>query len=102
MSYPIKYTEEAKEDILRIYDEVFSSSLDHTITKNYINELINKVDSIIDFPESGSPLTYGSFTSDYRYIIYKSYLAFYHIYNETIIVDRILFARSDYIKTLKL
>ena len=100
MKYPIKYTNEAIEDIARIYDEVFTSCLDHEVTKNYLNSLIDKIDLVSDFPESGSPLCFGSFTSDYRYIIYKSYLAFYHIYNEVIIVDRILFSRSDYKKIL--
>ena len=102
MKYPIKYTKEAIEDIGRIYDEVYNACLDHNVTKKYLNELIDKIVLISDFPNSGSPLCYGKFISDYRYIVYKSYLAFYYISNEAIFIDRILFAKSDYIKKLRL
>ena len=36
----------------------------------------------------------------YRYLVCGSYLAFYHVHNEEVIVDRILYGRRDYLSIL--
>ncbi|MBQ6731290.1 MAG: type II toxin-antitoxin system RelE/ParE family toxin [Bacilli bacterium] len=52
------------------------------------------------FPESGTPLLFLKRATGYRYIIYKSYLAFYRIKGNEIIVERVLFAKSNYFNDL--
>lgn len=102
MKYNVKYTDDALIDIERVYDEVFTACLDKATTKDYLNGLLEKIKSVFDFPESGAPLCFGKRQTEYRYVIFKSYIAFYHLYNGTIFIDRVLYAKSDYIKTLKI
>ena len=100
MKYIIKFTDDALLDINRVYDEVFKACLDSPTTKDYVNGLLDKLELISDFPESGTPISFGARQSDFRYIIYKSYMAFYHLQSGTIIIDRILYAKSDYLVAL--
>lgn len=100
MKYNIVFTDDALLDTDRVYNEVFKACLDNKTTKDYLNELLEKVELISDFPESGTSLYIGKLLTDYRYIIYKSYIAFYHFDNGTIFVDRILYGKSDYLSTL--
>ncbi|MBE6134118.1 MAG: type II toxin-antitoxin system RelE/ParE family toxin [Erysipelotrichaceae bacterium] len=102
MKYRVELTNDALLDINRAYDEIFQACLDNNTTKEYINSLLDKLEIISDFPESGTPLYFGRRQSEYRYVIYKSYIAFYHLHNGTIFIDRILYGKSDYIKTLKI
>lgn len=47
----------------------------------------------------GVRLTKGEFTGIYL-VCFKEYIAFYRIHGDVIEVGRVLFARSDYMKTL--
>lgn len=38
--------------------------------------------------------------SDYRFLVSGNYLAFYRAYENTVYVDRILYGRRDYLRTL--
>ena len=38
--------------------------------------------------------------SDYRFIVSGNYISFYHVYGKEIYVDRILYARRDYMRIL--
>lgn len=100
MRYNVELTDDALLDLDRVYNEIFKTCLDNKITKDYINGLLDKIEILSDFPESGAPLYVGRTQSDYRYIIHKSYMAFYHFYNETIFIDRIVYGKSDYLVTL--
>lgn len=100
MKYSVIFTDDALLDINRVYDEVFKTCLDNNLTRDYVNGLLEKIEIISDFPESGAPLYIGEFLTDYRYIIYKSYLAFYHFDNGKIYIDRVLYGKSNYLVTL--
>ena len=102
MRYEIKYSPIAIEDLDCVYDEVFRSSLSEETATKYINELIDKIENKAIFPNSGTPLVFKNSVSPYRYVIYKSYIAFYCVKNETVFVYRILYSKSDYIKKLKI
>ena len=100
MSYRVTFSTVAIEDIGKMTNDIYSACLDKKTTDEYVNNLLKKIYDIKDFPESGIPLLFVKQQTGYRYIIYKSYLAFYHIKMSEIIVDRVLFARSDYTKTI--
>ncbi len=80
--------------------EIYSICLDKRTTEEYVRGLLKKIKRVADFPQSGIPLLFLKQSTGYRYIIHKSYLAFYRIEREEIIVERVLFAKSNYIKDL--
>ena len=50
----------------------------------------------------GSPLYYENGFTGYYFVVFKAYIAFYRIENNVILVDRVLFGGSDYMKFLPL
>ena len=102
MSFVIKYSSIAIKDIDQTYYEVFQSCLDNETTKKYLNDLLSKIEEKTLFPNSGTPLNFGKIFTGYRYIVFKSYIIFYTITSNEIHVERILYAKSDYIKKLGL
>ena len=100
MSYRITFSNVAVEDIGKMSKEIYSACLDKKTTEEYVNNLLNKINEKADFPESGTPLLFMKQPTGYRYIIYKSYLAFYRIEGNEMIVERILFGKSNYFKDL--
>lgn len=102
MSYIVKFSPLALADLDRVYYEVFQACLDNNTTRKYVSELIDKIENKKEFPESGTPLNFNNIFTGYRFVIYKSYIAFYYIDSNTIYVDRVLYSKSDYIKKLNL
>ena len=100
MSYKITFSAIAEKDIGKMSNEIYNSCLDKKTTEEYVKNLLRKIKEKADFPESGIPLLFLKQSTGYRYIIYKSYLAFYRIKGDEIIVERVLFAKSDYFKDL--
>ena len=102
MKHQIKYSPGAIRDLDRIWFEVFSASKDPRITEKYIGDLLNKVKTKSEFPKTGIPLYYENLFTGYYFTRFKSYLAFYRIDGNRILVDRILYAKSDYLNILKI
>ena len=100
MSYRITFSNVAVEDIGKMSKEIYSACLDKKTAEEYVNNLLKKINEKADFPESGVPLLFLKQSTGYRYIIYKSYLAFYRIEGNEMIVERILFGKSNYFKDL--
>ena len=100
MSYRVTFSSVAMEDIGKMSIDIYTVCLDKKTTEEYVNNLLRKIYEKTDFPESGTPLLFLKQPTGYRYVIYKSYLAFYRIIGDEIIVERILFAKSDYFKDL--
>lgn len=96
----IKYSPKALLDLNQVFLEVYQASKDEGITNKYINELLDKINDISSFIESSSPLNYKELFTGYRFIVYKSYIAFYRYEDNTIFVDRILYIKRDYFNIL--
>lgn len=102
MKYMIQYSKASLRDLDRVWSEVFEASKDYDVTGRYMDGLLDKVESKSVYPESGSPLCYEELFTGYSFVVFKAYLAFYHIENDSVIVDRVLFEKSDYLKRLGL
>ena len=102
MSYQVEYSKAAIRDLERVWAEVFKASKDIEITERYIEELLDKVEKKSDYPKSGAPLYYENTFTGYYFIVFKAYLAFYRLEKETMLVDRVLFGKSDYMRILRL
>jgi len=100
MSYIIQYAPTAIRDLDRVWAEVYQASKEPEVAARYVDELMDRVSEKREFPKSGSPLYYeGSFTG-YYFIVFKAYMAFYRIQDDRILVDRVVYGKSDYIRTI--
>lgn len=100
MNCKIQYSPTAIRDLDRVWAEVCEASGEPERATRYVNELLDRVSEKREFPKSGSPLYYeGSFTG-YYFVVFKSYMAFYRIQGDQMLVDRVVFGRSDYIRTI--
>lgn len=100
MKYKVKYSKIAIRDLDRIWYEVFEASKCYDTTNKYIDDLIDKVEEKADYPKSGSPLYYEDSFTGYYFVVFKAYMAFYRLENNCLLVDRILYGKSDYIRIL--
>ena len=102
MKYKVKYSKSAIRDLERVWAEVFEASKNQKITIKYLDDLMNKIEAKADYPKSGSPLYYENGFTGYYYVVFKAYLAFYRIENNSMLVDRVLLGKSDYMRILHL
>ncbi|MBQ6550044.1 MAG: type II toxin-antitoxin system RelE/ParE family toxin [Lachnospiraceae bacterium] len=102
MRYKVEYAPSAIRDIERVRAEVFEASKSFSITEKYIDDLMDKIEAKADFPKSGVPLYYEDGFTGYYHVSFKSCLAFYRLEKDTMLVDRVLYGKSDYIRSLHL
>ena len=102
MKYKLSYSADAIRDLDRIWYEVHEACKDFDTTMQYLDELQDKIEARQDFPKSGAPLYYDNMFTGYYFVVFKSYLAFYRLDGDRMLVDRVLYAKSDYLRTLKL
>ena len=83
-----------------MWAEVCEASAEPETASRYVDDLMNRIAEKREFPKSGSPLYYeGSFTG-YYFVVFKAYMAFYRVRDDCIFVDRVVFGRSDYMRTI--
>lgn len=100
MKYRLSYSPESLDDMDRVWTEVWETSREFDTADKYIDDLRARIRGKTDFPKSGSPLLYnGEFTGIYM-VFFKAFIAFYRVHDDVIEVGRILYAGSDYMKTL--
>ena len=57
--------------------------------------------SLGEFPYMGSPLlAAGKQSAPYRYLVCGSYMVFYHVSAEEVLIDRVLYGRRNYLALL--
>lgn len=100
MTYKIQYAPTAIRDLDRVWAEVCEASKEPEIATRYVNEMMDRISEKRGFPRSGSPLYYeGSFTG-YYFIVFKVYMAFYRVRDDQILVDRVVYGKSDYMRMI--
>ncbi len=100
MKYMVQYSKSAIRDLERVWTEVLEVSKSYEIAAKYIEDLMDKVESKVNYPKSCSPLYFEDSFTGYYFIIFKAYLAFFRLEGDTMLVDRVLFGRSDYMRSL--
>lgn len=72
-----------------------------TAATNVVNTITATLDRLVEFPEMGAPLSsIANVENDYRFLISSSYMSFYRTAIPNIYVDRVLYARRDYMRIL--
>ena len=102
MKYKVQYSKAAIRDLDRVWNEVFETSKSYDITEEYIDDLMDKVEAKADYSKSGSPLYYQDSFTGYYFVVFKAHLAFYRLEDDVILIYRVLFGRSDYMRYLHL
>ena len=100
IKYEIEYSPVAIKDLDDVFEDVLTASKDIEIAHKYLEELQDKVDSMVKRPKTGTPLYYDDLFTGYYSVRFKEYLAFYRLDETRILVDRILFRKRDYMRVL--
>lgn len=93
-------SQEAKEDLTETGDYIAYQLRNKAAARNFVSRIRTAVTSLAQFPESGTPLAFAGLNIVYRYLVCGSYLIFYHLSENTVQIDRILYGRRDYLSIL--
>ena len=96
MQSKIAYSPRALKDLDEIWDYIEVELCNLSAAQNTVNGIMDKVDGIAAFPESGAKLEFEKgLDSGYRYV------AFYRLRpNNVVYVDRVIYGGRDYMRLL--
>ncbi len=102
MQSKIDYSPRALKDLDEILDYIEFELCNPIAAQNTVNGIMDKVDGLASFPESGAKLEFeNGIDSGYRYVVFKNYIAFYRLrLDNTVYVDRVLYCGRDYMRML--
>lgn len=104
MSFKIKFTDTAKEDLRNIAIYIAEQSKDKKIAIDFVNELREKTKILETFPECGAiPDDRIMKNSNYRFLVCKEYLIFYYYGSEdnTSYVLAVFNSKRDYSRVMR-
>lgn len=104
MSYRVKITDTAKQDLRKIAFWIAEQSQDKEIAKQFVKQLREECKKLDTFPKSGSlPKDRVLKSLGYRFIVYKDYLIFYLTDDEEMIVHvmAIFNEKQDYMRVMR-
>lgn len=102
MQSEIYYSPRALKDLDEIWNYIELALCNPSAAQNTINGIMDKVDGLAAFPESGAKLEFDNgLNSGYRYVVFKNYLAFYRLRpDNAVYVDRVIYGGRDYMRML--
>ena len=103
MDNKIHYSPKSLSDLDEIFDYIAFELKDIIAADNTVNDIIDSINILKQFAESGSVLCLptGEVTI-YRYVISGNFLSFYHLSENEVYMDRVIYGKRDYIKLLGL
>lgn len=97
----IRYSPEALNDLDEIWEYIAVELANPSAAKNTINGIMNAINKVKEFPNAYSPLYFeNGLETNYRFVIFENYMAFYRIGKNEMFVDRVLYGKRDYMKIL--
>ena len=91
----------ARADIREIGDYISRDLRNPDAALRLIRRFREAMSPLRQFPDLGSPLPAGGKRGiPYRYLVCGSYMIFYHVADETVHIDRVLYGRRDYMALL--
>ena len=91
----------ARADMREIADYIAYRLQNPFAALNIIRRLRTAILSLGSYPEMGSSLLVSNKPDcPYRYLVCGSYMVFYHISNDAVRIDRVLYGRRDYLTIL--
>lgn len=96
----VKLSAAAKADLQDTRRYISSVLSNPSASRQTLKRITTQLHTLEQFPESGTPILIPGSPVAYRYLVCGSYMAFYHIRNQEVIVDRVLYGRRDYLTIL--
>ena len=91
----------ALADLREIADYIAFRLQNTSAALSIIRRLRTSILSLGSYPEMGSPLLVSAKPDcPYRYLVCGSYMVFYHIADDAVRIDRVLYGRRDYLSIL--
>ena len=101
MKNKIHYSPESRRDLDDIWDYIVSELQNRSAAEREINRIIDAVDPLNNFAETGTPLSsIADIGTDYRFLVSGNYMVFYRVQGNDVYIDRVLYGRSDYMSVL--
>lgn len=101
MKNKIYYTVKSRHDLDDIWDYIAVELQNRVAAKRVIQRILDAVDRLEDYAELGAPLSSViDVHSDYRFLICGNYMVFYRVHGTNVYVDRVLYARRNYLRAL--
>ncbi|WP_088228878.1 type II toxin-antitoxin system RelE/ParE family toxin [Desulfosporosinus sp. FKB] len=98
--YKIKILQIAREDIGEIYLYIAEGSPKSALV--VINKITDKIDTLAELPHIGKIVPDNELAKqEYRMLIIDSYIAFYKVIDDEVVVYRVLHGMRDYPDLLK-
>lgn len=96
----ILFSPEARRDLAETGDYIAFKLHNKAAARSLVSQIQAVVLSLGQFPESGTPLSFSGPQIVYRYLVCGSYMIFYHLSENAVHIDRILYGRRDYLSVL--
>ena len=96
----IFFSPEARKDLLEIGDYIALQLRNKPAAQGLLVRIRKAVMALRQFPESGTPVDSPGLSVVYRYLVCGNYLIFYHLVENAVRIDRILYGRRDYLSIL--
>lgn len=94
-------SEEAQNDLLEIKAYIEEELLNASAALATVGRITKSLRILQTYAQAGTPLSsIADIESDYRFIVSGNYISFYRAYGNEVYVDRILYARRNYMRVL--
>ena len=94
-------SEEAQNDLLEIKACIEEELLNPSAALATVSRITKSLRILQNHAQAGAPLSsIADIESDYRFIVSGNYIRFYRAYGSEVFIDRILYARRDYMRIL--
>ena len=94
-------SEEAQNDLIEIKAYIEEELLNPSVALAIVSRITKSLRILQTYAQAGAPLSsIAEIESDYRFIVSGNYISFYRAYGSEVYVDRILYARRDYMRIL--
>ena len=96
----VKLSAAAKADLQETRRYISSVLSNPSASKQTMKRITSYLHTLEQFPEAGTSVLIPGSPAAYRDLVCGSYMVFYHIHIEEVMVDRILYGRRDYLSIL--
>ena len=94
-------SEEAQNDLFEIKSYNEEELLNPSAALATVSRITKSLRILQNYAQTGAPLSsIADIESDYRFIVSGNYISFYRAYGSKVYIDRILYARRDYMRIL--
>lgn len=97
----ILLSKEAQNDLMEIKDYIEEDLQNPEAARSTVARIIKSIRVLQNYSKAGALLSsVTDVESDYRFIVSGNYISFYREHGDNVYIDRILYARRDYMRIL--